>query len=194
MTRTRMFLATLAATGAALALAATGAAQAHDTDGNGYLDFVIREQPYLPNVNVGARCELSYVQGGGTLAKLTVRPPRVWSLWGLQNQSVAWRATFVNVRTGAVVAQGSWVPGTASANASTDFGGWSAPGVMITWAQYWHASQYHTYYPSLGYVKASVEVAWYHPWSGGWVYRLLPVQWYLSPSNLVASADRITGC
>ena len=194
MTRTLKSLATLAAAGAVLALAAAGTAQAYDTDGNGYHDFVIREQPYLPSVNVGARCELRYVQGGATLAKLTVRPPRVSSLWGLQNQSVAWRATFVSARTGAVVAQGSWVPGTASANASTDFGGWSAPGVMITWAQYWQANQYHEYYPSYGYVKAIVDVAWYHPWSGGWVYRSLPVQWTLSPSNLAASADRITGC
>jgi hypothetical protein len=194
MTRMLTRLVSLLAVGAVLALAATDAAQAYDTDGNGYHDFVIREQPYLPSVNVGARCQLGSVQGGGTIATLTVRPPRVWSLWGLQNQSVVWRATFVNARTGALAAQGSWVSGTASPNASTDFGGWSQSGVMITWAQYWQASQSYTYYPSLGYMKAIVDVAWYNPWSGGWVFKSLPVQWYLNPFGYASSSDKVTGC
>ena len=195
MTRTLKCLASVFAAGCVLALGATGAADAADYDGDGYPDVLIREYPNMPQVNVGARCQLTPAPGGGWNLKLSVRPPLVASLWGLQSQWVIWRAAYYNASTGTVLARSSdWTYGTATHSSFTDFGANVPSGTMITWAQYWNGSHSYTYPRTLGYIKAFVEVGWYDPWSGTWVVKSEPIQWYLTSQNLAASTDRFTGC
>jgi hypothetical protein len=173
-------------------LVSAGEAGAVDANGDGYHDALLREQPYLPYANVGARCDIYRLPNGAWRSKQTVRSPRVWGMWAAAH-SVAWRARFYDVNSGVTVAQGNWEYRTIAAGQYTDFGGGpNAPGVMITWAQYWQGGQYWDH-PAQETLKSVVDVAWLNPYTNQWVVRELPVL-YVLVSGLAQRMSSITGC
>lgn len=126
----RARLAIFAPVACVLALLVAGIASAADTDRNGYEDFLIREPSYLAYPNAGMQCSGYYAPNGGigVWNLIYVRPPRVWSLWGLSNQTVAWRARLVYPGTNVTIPGyvGPWKYSAASPNQPTDFGGGSS--------------------------------------------------------------------
>lgn len=180
---------------ATVALLSTSSAFAVDADGNGYHDALIREAPYLPYANVGAKCDIYYSYGWR--ARLTVRPPRIWAIWGQYNQNVAWRARFYDISTGRDAVTDSWRYFQASPNAYTDGGGGrNAPAIAINSTEYWAGSRY-TDHPidTTASVKAVIDVAWQDARNGVWVTRTLPIAYYYQPyNNVVQPSATMAGC
>lgn len=178
-----------AASAAALSvLVLAPVARGIDVDRDGYHDFLLREQPYLPYANVGANCDV-FKWNGVWYGRLTIRPPRVWGLSALGRQQVAWRTRFYDRQSGKVVWTNAWVYDRVRPGQATDFGGGpNAPQVMITWNQYWVGGQWYQHPISdNGRIKAIVDAGWYNRRRKRWVVRSLRVLW------LISTVGRTTG-
>ena len=176
-------------------LATANQARAIDTDGNGFHDALLREMPYLPYANVGAMCTV-YYSNGAWRARLTVRPPRVWSLWNQYNQTVAWAVRFVSA-TGRIEAEAFGAYSTASPNQHTDFGGGpNAPQVSISSSSYWAGSKYADHpIDTTPTVKPVVVVYWKDARTGLWTSMELPVAYYyMTHTNVVQPFASSSGC
>jgi hypothetical protein len=178
-TPTKTRLARIAALVAvALATAGVFAATASASVSADYVDFggdhfaeaVIRESPWLPQYNVGAKCYS--VTASETL---TVRPPAVWALqgYGTSRETVWWRAVFADT-TGRIVHYGGWVSSSATRTQATEFGSGGDPTAFnaydssyYTGGESWSRSNYDGSLPLVPYV----EVAWQQPSSVayGWM-------------------------
>jgi hypothetical protein len=192
----RIRLAALLLLTSAAFLAVAGEAKAIDADGNGYHDALVREMPNFPSSNVGAMCTESYSYGTYS-SRLTVRPPRVWSLWGQYNQTVAWKARFYNVSTFNTEADTPWTYSTASPSQHTDFGGGgSAPQVWLSSSQYWAGSKWVDHpMDTTPMVKAVVDVAWRDARNGSWTVRTLGINYYYASFNgVVQPSATLAGC
>lgn len=153
----------LVAAGAFAAVASAGVSTDYvDLDGDHVAEAVVRESPWLPQYNVGAKCY--EVTASGTL---TVRPPKVWALkrYGSSSENVWWRAVFADT-TGRIVHYGSWVASTATRTRPTEFGAGGDPLAFnaYAWSYYaggesWSHSNYDGSRPLVPYV----EVAWALP-------------------------------
>lgn len=131
--------------------------------------------PYLPYANGGAKCQY-YTSSGVLMARLTVRPPGMWSLWNQTNQAVAWVVRFVNPVTGKTEPQRVGGYSTASPSQYTDFGGGpNAPQVFITSTEYWAGSAWvDRTANTTAAIKAEAEVYWQDTRTGLWTMRRGP--------------------
>jgi hypothetical protein len=156
-----------------------------DVDKDGWHDFLIREQSYLPYANVGANCDL-YHSNGTWIGRLYIRPPRVWGLKGLGRQAVRWRTRFYDLaQNGKVVWTTNWNYGRVRPRRATDFGGGpDAPQAMITSNSYWERSHWYQHPQGNGMrVRAVVDVGWYRARAKRWTRRSLTVRWMISTAN-----------
>jgi hypothetical protein len=160
-------------------------ALAVDVNRDGWHDFLLREQPYLPYANVGSNCDV-WRYNSPYHARLYVRPPIVWGLRSLGRQRVAWRARFYDVGSGQVRAIGNWVYATVVPFKSTIFGGGpdAGGGVMITHNQYWQGGQYYDHLAGdSDRIRASIDARWYNSRKRVWTRATLRVQWVITTTN-----------
>lgn len=145
-------------------------------DSTGKAVAYVPEKPWIGPYDVGAKCEIVNYD-----IKLSVRPPSVFPLSGYGSQYVSWRAYYVNIGTGQVVATNQWSPvDTAYSNEPATFGRIDrVNGQTNIWLnQYWTNSQWFERAPGtiqLGSVMPHIQVAWYT--AKGWVYRSMKVDW-----------------
>ena len=172
--RAGLLLGCVAVAGLAAAAAPAGAA---DVDRDGYHDALVRGRSNIGYANVGSACETRSLSTGAVLARLTVRPPRVWGLLAYGRHNVSWRAIFYDARTNVVVARGAWVGAVVDGRQWTVFGGGpDAPQTMIGYRNYWQGSQFWQHLSTDGVqLAANVQVGWQHPSTGRWYNVTMPV-------------------
>ena len=158
----------LVALAVAVALFAPSTASAVDVDRDGDHDMLVREGQFYPRT-AGGDCYSSYRVEGGVrrlYAKLSVRPPAAWPLWGLAQQNVAWRANFFNAANSQYLTSSPWESAVVSAG-GTLFGG--QEGGMLGTRPYLAGHHYYEHDANVS-VRAAIEVAWQDPNTGRWVH------------------------